>query len=80
MTRYVIGALILLAETPILAVLAFGALPLCVRAAVAGNAGEVICMTSIGASAPAEGAFAHFGFTPQRVAEAGRRVAERLRG
>ena len=40
--------------------------------------GETIGMTSFGASAPAKDLFEHFGFTPERVAERGRAVVERL--
>jgi transketolase len=43
----------------------------------AGDAGEVIGMKTFGASAPAKDAFEHFGFTPERVAEAGRNVVKR---
>jgi transketolase len=45
----------------------------------AGDAGEVIGMTSFGASAPAKDLFSHFGFTPERVAETGRAVVDRLK-
>jgi transketolase len=44
----------------------------------AGDAGEVIGMTTFGASAPAKDLFRHFGFTPERVAEAGRAAVARL--
>jgi transketolase len=44
----------------------------------AGDAGEVIGMTSFGASAPAEDLFAHFGFTPERVAETAHAVVARV--
>jgi transketolase len=44
----------------------------------AGDSGEVIGMTTFGASAPAKDLFEHFGFTPERVAEAGRRVLAQL--
>jgi transketolase len=40
--------------------------------------GEQIAMTTFGASAPAHDLYAHFGFTPERVAERGRAVVERL--
>jgi transketolase len=43
----------------------------------AGDAGEVIGMTTFGASAPAKDLFNHFGFTPERVAETGRTVVGR---
>jgi transketolase len=36
----------------------------------AGDAGEVIGMTTFGASAPADDLFEHFGFTAERVAQA----------
>jgi transketolase len=45
----------------------------------AGDAGEVIGMTTFGASAPAKDLFGHFGFTPERVAETGRAVVDRLK-
>jgi transketolase len=45
----------------------------------AGDDGEVIGMTTFGASAPAADLFKHFGFTPERVADTGRQVAERAR-
>ncbi len=45
----------------------------------AGDAGEVIGMTTFGASAPAKDVFKHFGFTPERVAETGRGVVDRLK-
>ena len=44
----------------------------------AGDAGEVIGMTSFGASGPAKDVFRHFGFTPERVAETGRAVVDRV--
>jgi transketolase len=37
-------------------------------------------MTSFGASAPAKDVAKHFGFTPERVAEAARRSLARVRG
>ena len=40
--------------------------------------GEQIAMTTFGASAPAQDLYEHFGFTPERVAERGRAVVERL--
>jgi transketolase len=43
----------------------------------AGDAGAVIGMTTFGASAPAKDLFEHFGFTPERVAEAARTVVKR---
>jgi transketolase len=45
----------------------------------AGDAGEVIGMTTFGASAPAKDLFSHFGFTPERVAETGRAVGDRIK-
>jgi transketolase len=46
----------------------------------AGDAGEVIGMTTFGASAPAADLFKHFGFTPERVAETGKALVERTSG
>jgi transketolase len=40
--------------------------------------GEAIGMTTFGASAPHTDLYEHFGFTPQRVAERGKAVVERL--
>jgi len=40
--------------------------------------GEAIGMTVFGASAPQQDLYEHFGFTPERVAERGRAVLERL--
>jgi transketolase len=40
--------------------------------------GDIVSMTSFGASAPAEDLYDHFGFTPERIAERGRTVVERL--
>ena len=40
--------------------------------------GEAIGMTTFGASAPHTALYEHFGFTPERVAERGKAVAERL--
>ncbi len=45
-----------------------------------GDDGEVIGMHSFGASAPAGVLYKHFGFTPERVAEAGRKVCSRVKG
>jgi transketolase len=42
-----------------------------------GELGEVIGMETFGASAPAGALYKHFGFTPERVAEAGRAVVGR---
>jgi transketolase len=44
-----------------------------------GEAGETIGMETFGASAPAGALYKHFGFTPERVAEAGREVVGRVR-
>jgi transketolase len=68
-----------------------GVLPPSVRARVAVEAasplgwttwttedGETIGMTTFGASAPHTDLYEHFGFTPERVAERGRAVVERL--
>jgi transketolase len=44
-----------------------------------GEYGETIGMESFGASAPASTLYEHFGFDPERVAEAGRAVVERLK-
>jgi transketolase len=46
----------------------------------AGLDGECVGMTTFGASAPAKDVAAHFGFTPQRVAEAARKSLARVRG
>jgi transketolase len=44
-----------------------------------GELGETIGMESFGASAPAGALYKHFGFTPERVADTGRGVVERVR-
>ncbi len=44
-----------------------------------GDLGEAIGMRSFGASAPAGALYKHFGITPERVAEAGRRTVRRAR-
>ena len=44
----------------------------------AGDAGAVVGMETFGASAPAKALFKHFGFTPERVAETGRAVVDRV--
>jgi transketolase len=41
--------------------------------------GEAIGMKGFGASGPAPQLYEHFGFTPERIAERGRAVAERMR-
>ena len=45
----------------------------------AGLDGETVGMTGFGASAPAKDLVVHFGFTPERVAEAARRSLARVR-
>ncbi len=42
-----------------------------------GDLGEVIAMTTFGASGPGDAVYKHFGFTPERVAEAGRNAVAR---
>ncbi len=44
-----------------------------------GDRGETMGMHSFGASAPAAKLYAYFGFTPERVAETGRSVVERVK-
>jgi transketolase len=44
---------------------------------VATDDGEIIGMTTFGASAPAKDLYKHFGFTAERVAEVAKQVAER---
>jgi transketolase len=44
-----------------------------------GDLGETIGMETFGASAPAGALYKHFGFTPERVAEAGRQAVKRAR-
>ena len=44
-----------------------------------GDLGEIIGMVTFGASAPAGALYKHFGFTPERVADAGREVVARAR-
>ncbi len=44
-----------------------------------GDLGEIIGMETFGASAPAGALYKHFGFTPERVADAGREVVSRAR-
>jgi transketolase len=46
---------------------------------IVGERGEVVAMTSFGASAPAGDLFAHFGFTAGNVARVARRVMDRAR-
>ncbi len=46
----------------------------------AGLDGECVGMSSFGASAPAKDVAAHFGFTPERVADAARKTLARVRG
>jgi transketolase len=45
----------------------------------AGDKGEVIGMTTFGASAPADDLSEHFGFTPERLVEATHRAIARTR-
>jgi transketolase len=45
-----------------------------------GDFGEAIGMESFGASAPAGVLYKHFGFTPERVADAGRAAVRRAKG
>jgi transketolase len=45
-----------------------------------GEDGASIGMTSFGASGPADELFEHFGFTPDKVAERAKDVAQRLAG
>jgi transketolase len=44
-----------------------------------GDAGEIIGMETFGASAPAGALYKHFGFTPERVADIGRKIVKRVR-
>ncbi len=44
-----------------------------------GEQGSIIGMTTFGASAPAKDVFAHFGFTPEHVADEARTVRERVK-
>jgi transketolase len=44
-----------------------------------GELGEAIGLETFGASAPAGALYKHFGFTPERVADTGREVVERVR-
>ena len=44
-----------------------------------GELGEAIGMEGFGASAPAGALYKHFGFTPERVADAGRTAVQRAR-
>ncbi len=44
-----------------------------------GELGAIIAMETFGASAPAGALYKHFGFTPERVADAGREVIKRVR-
>jgi transketolase len=44
-----------------------------------GEQGSIIGMTTFGASAPAKDVFAHFGFTPEHVADEARAVRERVK-
>jgi transketolase len=44
---------------------------------IAGDAGQIIGMTTFGASAPQPALYKHFGFTKEHVAEVAKQVAER---
>jgi transketolase len=44
---------------------------------IAGDSGEIIGMTTFGASGPQKALYEHFGFTPEHVAEVAKQVAER---
>ena len=44
-----------------------------------GDLGEAIGMESFGASAPAGALYKHFGFTPERVADTGRTIVNRVK-
>lgn len=46
---------------------------------IAGDQGEIIAMSTFGASAPADELFAHFGFTPSNIVRVVRRVVDRAR-
>ena len=43
-----------------------------------GDDGDTHCMTTFGESGPYKDVYEHFGFTPERIAERGRHVVERL--
>jgi len=43
-----------------------------------GDQGDVIAMRDFGASGPAAELYEHFGFTPERVAQAGRETIARV--
>jgi transketolase len=45
-----------------------------------GDAGVVIAMEGFGASGPGSALFEHFGFTPERVAQAGKSVVDEVGG
>jgi transketolase len=45
-----------------------------------GDLGETIGMETFGASAPASDLYKHFGFTPERIADAGRAAVKRAKG
>ena len=44
-----------------------------------GDLGEAIGMEGFGASAPAGALYKHFGFTPERVTDAGRAAVKRVK-
>jgi transketolase len=43
-----------------------------------GPEGETHCMTTFGESGPIEDVYEHFGFTPERIAERGRKLVEKV--
>jgi transketolase len=43
-----------------------------------GDSGEIIAMHTFGESGPAKDVYKHFGFTPERIAESGRALIDRL--
>lgn len=45
-----------------------------------GMDGEVVGMTTFGASAPQKDVYRHFGFTPENIAERAKQVVDRLKG
>jgi transketolase len=44
---------------------------------IAGDGGQIIGMTTFGASAPQPALYKHFGFTKEHIAEVAKQVAER---
>jgi transketolase len=43
-----------------------------------GPDGETHCMTTFGESGPLEAVYEHFGFTPERIAERGRALVDKV--